>query len=328
MNLLGIDIGGTKIAVTIGNDNGELFSSLRIDNNDRAPDAVIPEIIEAGKKLVAEHSGTQGVEAVGIGAPAPCDIPNGIIVSPFNMPKWKNVHITSIISDAFGVQAFFDNDANAGALAEWFFGAGQGCRNMIYLTLSTGIGGGIIAEKRLLHGAANYAGELGHVVLDINGPECSCGLRGCYEAFCGGRSIAARLKNEIKKDSNHPLLQYCGGNPDLIDMKILETAVRDDNPYAVKFWDTMCMRNAQAIGQFMNIFNPEKIILGTIAWASGELFMKPLKQYLSQFSWPETANACDVTVTALGREIGEYSGIAVALNSLYEKGKWTPPFLP
>ncbi len=327
MNILGFDIGGTKIAVCLGTDDGKILGSERIDNKEKSPDEAIPEMVAAGVRLL-ENAGLQksDLRAIGIGSPAPMDIPNGIITGPPNMKLWKNVFIRDRISESFGVDTYFDNDANAGALAEWIFGAGQRAENMLYLTLSTGIGGGIIANGHLLHGKTYIAGELGHITLDLNGPVCNCGMTGCYEAFCGGRAIAQRMQRELADSPNHKIIELAGGNIEDVDCLALENAVKAGDEYAVALWDEMCMRNAQAIGMFMNIFNPEKIVLGTIARAGGDLFMEPVKKYLPSYSWKDTRESCELMVSALGKEIGEYSGICVALNALYEAGKWSLPW--
>ena len=325
--ILGIDIGGTKIAVCLGTDKGEILGSARIDNKHRPPDVAIPDMIAAGKKLLSDANlKAEDLSGIGIGAPAPMDIPNGMILCPTNMKNWVNVPIVEIVSDAFEVKTYFDNDANAGALAEWIFGNGKGVNDMLYLTLSTGIGGGIIANGHLIHGKSFLAGECGHITIDINGPKCNCGMRGCYEAICGGRAVAQRIQKELADQPNHKIIQYAGGNIKDVDMLSLELAVKDGDEYAVNLWDEICLRHAQGIGIYLNTLNPAKIVLGTIAWAAGDLFMKPVMKHLPKFCWKETLDACEVTVSGLGREIGEYSGLAVALNCLYEEGKWQLPW--
>ena len=325
--LLGFDIGGTKVAACLGDSDGNIITSRRIDNRERDPQQVLAEMVSTGKTLLAESGIDKNLlKAVGIGSPAPMDIPNGLILGPPNMKKWQNVAVRDYIAEQFQVPAYFDNDANAGALAEWFFGAGKGHENMLYLTMSTGIGGGIIANGHLLHGKSFLAGETGHIVLDVNGPLCNCGMKGCYEAFCGGRAIAQRLQRELADQPDHPIIKFAGGNLKDVDLLALEKAVRAGNSYAEKIWDEMCFRNAQAIGIFINTLNPGKIVLGTLAWAAGELFMEPLMKYLPQFCWPEMLEACEISVSALGREIGEYSGICVALNALYEQNEWQLPW--
>lgn len=325
--ILGFDIGGTKIAVSLGTSQGKILGSKRIDSKDKTPDEALPELVSAGRELLsASGISTKKLRAVGIGAPAPMDIPNGLILSPPNMKLWKNVAIKNYMREAFGVETFFDNDANAGALAEWIFGSGKGCEDMIYLTMSTGIGGGIIAKGHLIQGKSFLAGEVGHLVIDVKGPLCNCGLKGCYEAFCGGRAVAQKMQSELAANPEHPIIKAAGGKLEDVDMKALVAAVKDKNGYALDLWDEICFRNAQAIGMLINALNPEIIVLGTLAWATGNLFLNPVKKYLPRFCWPQTLQACTLKVSALGKEIGEYSSICVALNCLYERGEYQLPW--
>ncbi len=321
--LLGFDIGGTKVAVCLGTASGELLGSRRVTTVGRHPDQVVPEMIAAGRELLAAAGlAPADLHALGIGAPGPLDVAAGMMLPSPNMKDWGGVAIRDLLGEEFGVEAFFDNDANAGALAEWMFGSGRGCRNMLYLTMSTGIGGGIIAEGRLVRGHRGGAGELGHVVLDPEGPRCNCGLRGCYEAFCGGRALAQRMQRELSGQPGHPVVALAGGRLEDLDLVALEKAVRAGDAYALGLWAEMCRRNAQAIGMFINIFNPEKIVLGTLAWAAGDLFMKPVLEQVPAFCWPEFLRDCEILPSALRRHIGERSGIAVALYGLMLEGRW------
>ena len=325
--VLGFDIGGTKIAICLGTSDGKLIGSTRVGNQDRDPAEVLPELVAAGKKLLADTGIAESdLRAIGIGSPSPMDFEKGIILGPFNMKLWKHVAIRDYLAEAFGVEAFFDNDANAAGLAEWIFGAGQNTQNMLYLTMSTGIGAGIIANGRLLRGKENYGGEVGHMVLDVNGPVCNCGLRGDYEAFCGGKAIAQRLQEELKDKPESAIMRAAGGDVEKIDMRALEIAVREGDEYACKVWDDMIERNGQAMGMLMNIFNPEIIALGTIALRTGDLFMKPLLERVGKYSWKQMNSVCSIVTSKLDTKIGEYSGVAVALYSLYERGDWQLPW--
>ena len=243
------------------------------------------------------------------------------MTTPPNNKYWRNVPIKKYLSENLGIEGFFENDANCGALAEGFFGAGKGCRNFIYLTMSTGIGAGIVAEGKLLHGTGFFAGEIGHFIMERNGRKCNCGLNGCYEAYCGGRAISQRIQEELKDRPEHPLIAFAGGKLEDVDLIALEKGVRSGDEYSLKLWDEICLRNAQAYGILINVFNPEKIILGTIAWACGDLFLDPVRKYLPQFCWPEMLSGCEVVPSELRRDIGSYAGIAAAIYCLKEKGE-------
>ena len=320
--LIGFDIGGTKIGIGLGTVDGKILQSERIDNRNTDPDKILPQLAEIAKKQIkAENINAGDVLAFGISTPSPADIPNGIITTPPNNPYWRNVPIKSYLENALQISGCFENDANCAALAEWYFGAGKGCSDMIYLTMSTGIGAGIIAGNQLIQGTSYLAGETGHAVLVPRGRWCNCGLRGCWEAYCGGLALAQRMQQELSRQTDHPMLKYAkDGLPENLDMPALEKAARDGVEYAVTLWDEMCLRNAQAFGMLMNIFNPQKIVLGTIAYAAGDFFMEPVKKYLPEFAWPETLAACEVIPSMLKREIGSYAGIAGALYELKQKG--------
>ena len=320
--LLGFDIGGTKIGIGLGTADGELLQSERIDNVNTDPAVILPQLAEIARKEVAAAGITmQDVLAFGISTPSPADIPNGIITTPPNNKFWRNVPIKKYLEDALGIRGCFENDANCAALAEWYFGAGKGCDNMIYMTMSTGIGAGIIAGGKLIQGKSFLAGEIGHSVLVPFGRQCNCGLKGCYEAYAGGRALAQRMQEELAGQDDHVMLKYAKDNKlENIDLLSLEKAARDGVEYAVKLWDEMCLRDAQAFGMLMNIFNPERIVLGTLAYAAGDFFMDPVKKYLPNFAWKETLQDCELVPSALKREIGSYAGIAGALYELKKEG--------
>lgn len=325
--VLGFDIGGTKIAVCLGTSDGKILGSTRVDNKNRAPELVLPELVQAGRRLLSEAKiAPSELKAIGIGSPAPMDFLKGMILTPPNMKTWRNVPIRDYLSKEFGVEAFFDNDANGGGLAEWLFGAGKGTQTMLYLTMSTGIGGGIIANGKLLRGKSFIAGEVGHIVIDVNGPKCNCGLTGCYEAFCGGRALAQRMQKELADKPESFIVKAVGGKLDDIDVGVLVKAVKAKDPYALALWDEMCKRNAQAIGLLINTFNPDMIVLGTIVVHTGSLFMDPFLKYLPTYCWKDAMEPCKICSSKLGAHIGEYSGIAIALNFLYERGEWQLPW--
>ena len=319
--VLGFDVGGTKIGVGLGSSEGRILGKARIENVDTYPEDVLPQMVAEAKKLVAGAGLTMaGIAAFGISAPFPADPANGIMTAPTNNRHWRNVPILQYLRDGLGLPGCLENDANCGALAEWFFGAGRGCKDFISLTMSTGIGGGIIAANHLVRGGrALSAGELGHICVELNGRQCNCGLKGCYEAYAGGRALAQRMQEELRNKPDSMIMQLVDGNVGAIDMVPLEKAVRAGDPYAVALWDEMSLRNAQAFGMFINMFNPERLVLGTLAWAVGDLYTDPIRKYLPQFCWKEPMEACEIVSSDLRRDIGYYAGVAAALNYLKEQ---------
>ena len=319
-NVIGFDIGGTKIGIGLGNAEGKILGTARIDNVNTDPNEILPLMVSETRRICAEAGvSISDCPAFGISAPFPADAKKGIMIAPPNNPKWRNVPILEYLQNNLRIPGCFENDANCGALAEWFFGAGRNCRDFIYLTMSTGIGGGMICSNNLVRGGdALSAGELGHICLQLDGRQCNCGQKGCYEAYCGGRALALRMQQELKDKPESMIMQLAGGNVEKIDMIVLEKAVRANDPYALALWDEMSLRNAQAFGLFINTFNPEKLILGTLAWAIGDLYTDPILKYLPRFCWEEPRKACRIVPSALKREISAYAGIAAALNYLKE----------
>ena len=326
--VLGFDIGGTKIGIGLGSSLGNILGKARIENVDSYPEVVLPQMVEESKKLVAQAGlKLSEIAAFGISAPFPADAVNGIMTAPTNNRHWRNVPILQYLREQLEIDGCFENDANCGALAEWLFGAGRGCTDFLYLTMSTGIGGGIIAGGKLLRGKHNLAGEVGHMSLDGNGLKCNCGLIGCYEAYCGGVAMANNLRRELAGKPESMIVQLAGGEYEKLDAICLEKAIRAKDAYALEFWDRVMDRNAQAMGALINIFNPEMIVLGTIVKSMGPLFMDPLMAKLPKYTWPQNIAACKFAVTGLsGRSGGELAGAAIALNFLYERGDWKLPW--
>lgn len=321
--VIGFDIGGTKVGIGIGDTQGKLLGSCRIPNVNTDPGETMQKMVSETKRLIKEaHLELQDFAAFGISAPFPADAVRGIMKRPPNNPKWIDVPILDYMKKHLGLPGCFENDANCGALAEWFFGAGRGCSDFIYLTMSTGIGGGIIAANHLVRGGATLsAGEIGHMCIQLDGRPCNCGLRGCYESYCGGRALAQRMIEELPQYPDSYIARESGGDKSKIDMLLLEKAVRANDAYALKLWDEMSLRNAQAFGILINTFNPQKLVLGTLAWAIGDLYTAPIKRYLPRFCWAEPLAACEIVDSALKREIGSFAGIAAATNFLRETAK-------
>ena len=318
---LGFDIGGTKIGMGFVSENGKFIAGDKFENINTKPEDVLPLLVSKVKNIAAEKNiNLADIPSFGISAPGPADIPNGILTAPPNNPYWRNVPILQYLQDNLQLKGFFENDANAAAIAEGYFGAGKNSKDYIYLTMSTGIGAGIVTNGTLVQGAGFFGGEFGHTILYRNGRQCNCGLKGCYEAYCGGRAVADDLRSKLA-DKPDSLIMRLAGTPDEIEMKTLVQAVRENDSFALAYWDEMMQNHAQALGTLINIFNPSKIILGTFAWASGDLFFDPLKKYIVDYAWKEMLEQCDIVPSALRHDIGYYAGAAVALYNMEKLNK-------
>ena len=317
MHILGIDIGGTKTSVCIGTESGQLILARRMTTHpEEGPDKVLGTIMTLAREVMAQ-SGQPDVGAVGIAAPGPVNVKQGAMLAPPNMPGWDFVPVVSYFTEAFHRPVFMNNDANACALAEYHFGRGRGVANLVYLTNSTGMGGGVVVNGHLVQGATDMAGEVGHFILDPQGPLCPCGLHGCFEMYCGGRNVSLRLQQKIAATGVDTVLKTkAGGRLAAIDFKLFVEAVREQDPFAVREWQAYVERLAQGIGIIIMVLNPDMVVLGTIACQTGDFLMIPLKERLCRFAWGTALNACRIETSALGASIGDLGAIAVATEGL------------
>lgn len=319
MNLLGIDIGGTKTSACVGDEKGEIRVSRRIPTQSwEGPEAGLRRIVELARGVLEEAGlRAEDLPAVGVSAPGPISLRDELMLEPPNMKGWTNVPILRRFREAFGRPVFMNNDANACALAEYLFGEHRGTKHLVYLTMSTGLGAGFIADGRVVQGATDLAGEVGHHVLDVHGPPCPCGQRGCWEIFCGGMNVAHRLRERIVAEKiRTAILDQAGGDPAKIDFKAFAEAVRLKDPFALDAWEEYTERLAQGVGTVIQFMNPDVIVMGTIAIHAGDLLLGPLRAKLPRYAWRYGREACRIAPSALGARIGDLSALAVAIDGL------------
>lgn len=285
--LLGIDLGGTKSAAVVGTAAGEIIA--RVSGGTPAQggaEAIIPFLLNLGRRAVAEA----GAEIIGVGisAGAPADAQRGLVFSAPNLPGWaeEGVPLAAIFAQEFGVPASLENDADATALAEWRFGAGQGTQTMAFVTVGTGIGAGLILNGRLHRGAAGAGGEVGHIAVEPDGRDCKCGLRGCLEAYSSGPSLTRiAVENGFRGEASGPAVVAAARAGDAAALAALETA------------GTMLGRGIAALCMLLN---PERIVLGTLAVHAGDLLTPPLQRELASRTWPRLRETLQIVPAALG----------------------------
>jgi glucokinase len=235
---LGVDIGGTKVAAGLVDGEGAILSQTRV---------AMPARGSAAEGFGAVQSAIQGVFAaqpearasltgIGICAPGPLDPVTGMILNPPNVPCWRNFPLATEVQRVFGFSARVDNDGNAAALAEAIWGAGVGYRNVFYVTLGTGIGTGIVFDRKIYHGRTGSAAEGGHVTIDYRGPLCGCGKRGCIEALCSGPAIARRARERLAKtpEADSKMLVLADGDVEAVNAELVAEAFRQGDPLAAE----------------------------------------------------------------------------------------------
>jgi glucokinase len=303
--IVGLDIGGTKCAVACVR-HGRVEETLRIPTGNFAE--TFGRLTEAVARIACRDM------VIGVSCGGPLDAARGVITAPPNLDaSWHGVDICRLLTERFGARAFLMNDANACALAEWHFGAGRGCRHMVFLTSGTGMGAGLILNGRLYEGASGDAGEVGHLRLASDGP-IGFGKAGSFEGFCSGGGIA-RLAVSVAQ--RHPGLPPSwlspGGRTTTRD--IADAAKRGD-PLALEIMQIAATKLGEALALLIDTLNPERIILGGFYRHCRELFEVPMRAALKREALPTAVAACKILPAELGDTIGSHGAIAVALHSV------------
>jgi glucokinase len=302
---LGVDLGGTKIAVSLWAEGPgrepELVERSQWPTLAGGAQPNLEEIVARARRLRAAASREEagGLAAIGISGGGPLDPVAGVILSVPNLPGWTDVPIVKVLSAELGAPARIENDANAGAVAEWLYGAGRGARDLVFLTCSTGIGAGLILGGRLHRGARFLAGEAGHQVIVPDGLPCGCGRRGCLEAYASGAGMARRLE----------ALRVPGGPATA--REAVERA-REGDDFSTRFLAETAEYLAMGLANLVFILDPERIVLGTIAVGAGDLLLAPLRAALARRLWPPFLERLQVLPAALGADLGDRAALAVA----------------
>ena len=306
---IGIDIGGTKCAVVKGRkrENGEIEIIEKI----RFETLAFRETFE---KIMTSVEALMPCEKIGISCGGPLDERKGIILSPPNLPGWDEVHITEELEKRFGVPARLCNDANACALAEWKFGAGKGCENMIFMTFGTGLGAGLIIDGNLYSGANGMAGEAGHIRLEKSGP-VGYGKAGSFEGFCSGGGIARLAKAYAREALADGRIAFSCENEEKIEAintKMIADLAKGGDRDAIEIFNRSATRLGMGLSILIDILNPEKIVLGGIYTRCEELFSVKMQEVLKSEALPESLSVCKIVPAALGESIGDIAALAVA----------------
>lgn len=317
-NIIGVDIGGTKCAVTYGRQNGhrvaiidkECFATMDVERTISRLKATIHHMME-------RHGlDSDNTKAIGISCGGPLDSRTGIIMSPPNLPGWDNIPIVELFEREFGIRTAIHNDANACALAEWQFGAGTGTRNMIFLTFGTGLGAGLILDGRIYTGTNDNAGELGHIRLSDFGP-VGYGKSGSFEGFCSGGGIRQLAQIAIKErmQMGHKVAWCPDGDPEKINARIVAKAAADGDELALEIYRTSARYLGRGLSIVIDLINPELIVIGSI-YARNEPLIKPyMEEVITREALSHSRQVCRVVPAALGEAIGDYAALSVAVNA-------------
>ncbi len=306
MDYIGIDIGGTKCAVVKGDVTSGVREKIRFETKDLK--TTLDRIFDAVEALMP-------CDGIGISCGGPLDEKRGIIMSPPNLPGWDNVPIAGMLSERFSVPVRLLNDANAGALAEWRFGAGRGTSNMLFLTFGTGLGAGLVLNGRLYSGTNGNAGEIGHIRLAKDGP-VGFGKSGSFEGFCSGGGIARLARIEAERALAHGSgLSFSRKKEDLdlINTKMLAELAHSGDSDARRIFNMSAERLGEGLSVVIDILNPEVIVIGGVYSRAEDLFSEDMQRVLKREALNSSLEVCRIVPAELGEQIGDIAALSAAI---------------
>ena len=309
MKIIGIDIGGTKCGVILAEYKNEqvnfIDKSSFLTSDFSSPSEIIAKLIEITSKIIDKT-----VISIGINCGGPLNTKQGIILCPPNLKGWINIPIVKYFKDSFNIPCYLQNDANAGAIAEYLFGVGKGCENIIFLTHGTGMGAGLILNGKLYSGTNDMAGEVGHIRLERFGP-VGFGKAGSFEGFCSGGGIA-RLAQQmiIEKLQIGEVVNFCEKN---ITTETLANAAKNGDKLALEVFEISGKYLGRAIALLIDILNPELILLGSIYKKCGDLLEPSMIREIKKEAILFSQNVCKIKACGLGDSINDYEAVSIAI---------------
>ncbi|HCY77080.1 MAG TPA: ROK family protein [Ignavibacteriales bacterium] len=258
---VGVDLGGTNIKIGIVSAKGKLVKSTSIKTEaDSGPKNVISNIIDGIDSILSKNKFK--IQGIGVGCPGVVSIKKGIVENAPNLPGWKNVKLGPIIKEKFGYKVHLENDANAAAIGELIFGAGKKFDSFIMVTLGTGVGGGIVFNKKIFRGEFGAAGELGHISIDVNGPKCNCGSTGCIEAYAGNSYLKEQIRSELKNYPDSKVWELIGNDLSKVSPRVIQVASEKKDEYARFVIERMGRQLGAALASLSNLLDISTFIVG------------------------------------------------------------------
>jgi glucokinase len=312
---IGIDLGGTKIVAGVVDRSGRILARQYRDTDaSEGPQAVLRRLVEVATQLLsAEGVESSRVSAIGVAAPGPIDARSGVVALPPNLPGWRNVPLGELIHEELGFPTRLENDANAGALAEHRFGAGRGSDHMVYVTVSTGIGGGFILGGKLYAGATGAAAEIGHTTVVPSGPLCGCGNRGCLEALAAGSAIAREARERVQRGVPTLIAELSGGEAENVSAKLVAQAADQGDWEANAILDQAMAYLGVGMANLINLLNPELLVIGGGLTKMGNRLFEPVRRAIDLRAFATAARAVELRRAQLGDDVGLLGSAAVAM---------------
>jgi glucokinase len=314
--IIGVDLGGTNIVVGALSEDGSTEFAMRSEPTraDQGADAVVNRMVGLIEAVIEETAAASGARrtdclGVGVGAPGPLDRQRGIVITTPNL-GWTNFPLRQVIADRVGLTATLDNDANCATLGEWWLGAARGGRNVVGMTIGTGIGGGLILGGRLYHGSSDMAGEIGHTTVDLTGRRCKCGNYGCLEAYASGPSIAERAREALAGDSASVLPAMVAGDLDRLTAATVYDAAKQGDAIALEVVRETARFLGTGIANLLNIFNPDVVVIAGGVTQAGESLFEPLTREVRRRAFKPAVDACRIVAGTLPGTAGVVGAVA------------------
>jgi glucokinase len=309
-HVIAVDLGGTNIRVAVISESGRMEHRTRMATRAvEGPDAVIQRIGQLVNEVV-QQAGIEPEVPVGVASPGPLNPRTGVVHYTPNLPGWRDVALVEKLAGFVDRAVTLANDGNCGALGEAQFGSAKGIKNLVYLALGTGIGGGIISEGILIDGKNGLGAEVGHTVVALDGPRCTCGSVGCLESFASGWAIQAEAEH-IATTADGDLMRKLAGEG-AIHAGVVAEAARQGDTAAKGLLDRAGRALGAAMGSFVNMFDPEMIVIGGGVATLGELLMGPAKLAMPAHSFVDMRRDMTIAYSSLGGDTGIYGAAALA----------------
>ena len=312
--LIGIDLGGTTAKFAILSAEGEIQQKWSIQTNISDEGShIVPDIIASIKhRLELYNMTSEDFSGIGMGTPGTVNRENGTVIGAYNL-NWKTLQeIKKPIEGALNIPFALDNDANVAALGERWMGAGENSPDVTFITLGTGVGGGIIAEGKLIHGVAGAGGEIGHMTIDPEGFDCTCGKKGCLETVASATGVvrlARTLSEEYSGDSN---LKYKIDDGQEVTSKDVFDEAKAGDDFALIVVDKVCQYLGLACGNIGNILNPSDIVIGGGVSAAGDFLLERIQKYFNEYTFPQVTESTSIKLALLGNEAGVIGAASLA----------------
>lgn len=313
--VVGVDLGGTKISTALSDLEGKIINQTTIPTDAHEGEVpVLNRIINSIEKVVNDSAVSyEDIKGIGIGSPGPLDAKQGIIITTPNLP-FKNFNLVKPISEKFGVPVFLDNDANVAAIGEFMFGAGKGAENIVFFTVSTGVGGGAILNGKVYRGHSSNALEIGHMTVAPDGPRCNCGNVGCVEATSSGTAIAKRAHEALSTKVETSLRKY----ENVTSYEVFVEAAAGD-PVAKDIIDDAMNYLGIAVANAVSIFDPEYVIIGGGVSKAGDVVFDTVRKVVNKRCFKSMAESVKIVPAGLGTDAGLIGAVALALLETQDK---------